>query len=105
VVEQRGSVIGRIRHGIDRHLQEWRRQDAARKTCAEVDRDELWAEAVEREKLLKLLAQAVGEEQARRASLGEVTEQRLFVLHSKEASEALGAFAREKHRLVRGVKD
>jgi hypothetical protein len=26
-------------------------------------------------------------------------------LHSKEASEALGAFAREKHRLVRGVKD
>ena len=61
--------------------------------------DELWAEAVEREKLLKLLAEAVGEEQARRASLREVTEQRLFVVHSKEP------FAREKHRLVRGVKD
>ena len=72
MVEQRGSVIGRIHHGIERRLQEWRRQDAARKTCAEVDRDELWAEAVERGKLLKLLAEAVGEEQARRASLGEV---------------------------------
>jgi hypothetical protein len=105
VVVQRGSVIGRIRHGIDRRLEEWRRQDAARQARAEADRDELWAEAVEREKLLKLLAEAVGEEQARRASLGEVTEQRPFVLHSKEASEALGAFAREKHRLVRGVKD
>jgi hypothetical protein len=26
-----------------------------------------------------------------------------FVVHSKEASEALGAFARERHRLVRVV--
>ena len=102
--ERRRSVIERIRHGIDRRLEgidrrleEWRRQDAARQACAEVARDELWAEAVERE---SLLAETMGKEQARRASLGEVTEQRVFVVHSKEASEALGAFARERHRLV-----
>ena len=52
---------------------------------------------------LQLLAKAIGEEEARRASLGEVTEQRLFVVHSEEVSEALGAFARERHRLVRVV--
>jgi len=69
VVEQPWSVMGRIRHGIDRRLEEWRRQDAARQARAEADRDELWAEAVERE---KLLAEVMGEEQARRASLGEV---------------------------------
>ncbi len=97
MVEHRGSVIERIRHRIDRRLEQWRRQDAARKACAEVDRDELWAEAVERE---KLLAEVVGKEEARRASLGEVTGQRVFVVHSEEASEALGAFARERHRLV-----
>ena len=98
--EQRGSVIGRIRHGIDRPLEEWRRQDQARNAEAEADRDKLWAEAKERQ---KLLAKAIGEEEARRASLGEVTEQRLFVVHSEEASEALGALARERHRLVRVV--
>ena len=98
--KQRGSVIERIRHGFDRRLEEWRRQDAARQACAEVARDELWAEAVERE---RLLAEAVGEEQARRASLGDVTERYVFVVHSKETSGALGALARERHRLVRVV--
>ena len=98
MVEQPWSVMGRIRHGIDRRLEEWRRQDAARQARAEADRDELWAEAVERE---KLLAEAVREEQARRAPLGEVTGQRVFVVHSEEASEALGALARNGHRLVR----
>lgn len=98
VGERRGSVIERIRHGIDRRLEEWRRQDATRQACAEAVRDELWAEGVERE---RLLAEVVGAEQGSRASLGEITEQRIFVVHSKEASEALGAFAREGHRLVR----
>ena len=65
MVVQRGSVIGRIRHGIDRRLEEWRRQDQARNAEAEADRDKLWAEAKERQ---RLLAKAVGEEEARRAS-------------------------------------
>lgn len=103
--KQGKSLIKRIYHGIDRRLEEydrrleeWRRQDAARQACAEAARDELWAEGVERE---RLLAEDMGEEQARRASFGEVTERRVFVVHSKEASGALGAFARERHRLVR----
>ena len=100
MVAQRGSVIGRIRHGIDRRLEEWRRRDQARNAEAEADRDKLWAEAKERQ---RLLAKAIGEEEARRACLGEVTEQRLFVVHSEEASEALGALARERYRLVRVV--
>jgi hypothetical protein len=38
VKERRGSVIKRIRHGIERRLEEWRRQDAARQACAEFAR-------------------------------------------------------------------
>ena len=100
MVEQPWSVMGRIRHGIDRRLEEWRRQDQARNAEAEADRDKLWAEAKERQ---RLLAKAIGEEEARRASPGMVTGQSVFVVHSEGASEALGAFARERRRLVRVV--
>jgi hypothetical protein len=102
VEEQRGSVIGRIRHGIDRRLEEWGRQDQARNAEAEADRDKLWAEAKERE---KLLAKAIGEEEARRASVGEGTERHrfVFVVHSEEVSRELVTLASERYHLVNAV--
>ncbi len=101
--EQRTYAIERILGGINERIEDWRRRDAARKAAVDADRDELWAEAraeaVEREK--RLLAEVIGEEEARRASAGEITEpRRVFVVHSGEAYKALGAFARERRRLV-----
>ncbi len=100
--KQRRYAIERILGGINERIEAWRRRDAARKAAVDADRDELWAEAraeaVERE---WLLAEAIGEEEAWRASAGEITEpRRVFVVHSGEASRALGSFARERRRLV-----
>ncbi len=68
---------------------------------AEVEaiRDRLWAEAAERE---RLLAEAVGAEEARRESLEELTKKHrvVFVLHREEVVETLEEFAREGDRLV-----
>lgn len=62
----------------------------------------MWAEAVERE---RLLAEAMGEEEARRGSAAEIEKQErvVFVMHSEEAGRALEAFASERDRLVRVV--
>ena len=50
--ERRESMIERVLHRIEEHVEEWRRQDAARKREAASHREELWAEAAERQKLL-----------------------------------------------------
>jgi hypothetical protein len=59
----------------------------------------LWAEAAERE---RLLAEAVGEEEARRESIEELTMEHrvVFVLHREEVIETLEDFARRADRLV-----
>ena len=58
--ERRTSMIERIVRGIEDRIEEWRGQDKARHTEAEANRDALWAEAAERE---RLLAEALGEEE------------------------------------------
>jgi hypothetical protein len=65
-------------------------------------RNELWAEAKERE---KLLAKAIGEEEARRPSVGEGTERHrfVFVVHSEEVSRGLVTLASERYHLVNAV--
>jgi hypothetical protein len=92
-------TIKKILHGVEDHLEEWRRKDRARHADAEADRDRLWAEAKERE---KLLAKTIGEEEARRASVGEGAERHrfVFVVHSEEAYKALVSLAGERYRLV-----
>src|SRR5215217_3714181 len=81
-------IIEKIVHRAEDHIEEWRRQDQARQAEAEADRDRLCAEGKERE---NLLAKTIGEEEARRASVGEGTERHrfVFVVHSEEASKAL----------------
>src|SRR5918994_4365455 len=97
---QRGATIERIRHRIEEHVEEWRRQDAARHAEVEAIRERLWAEAAERE---RLLVKAIGKEEARRISVEGATKRQrtVFVVHSEEAAGALQDFAREREvRLV-----
>lgn len=100
--EQRMSMIERIVHRIEEHIEEWRKQDAARKREADENRDKLWAAAAERE---RLLVEVINEEESRRDSLEEITKQHrlVFVAHSEEVAQTLEEFAREKDRLVKVV--
>ncbi len=100
--ERRTSMIERILHRIEDHVEEWRRQDSVRKTEAETHRQELWAEAAQRQ---ELLAEAIADEEAGRSSLEEITKQHrvVFVLHCEDLTETLETFAGEKNRLVNAV--
>ena len=101
MLREHGATIERIRHRIEEHVEEWRREDAARHAEVEAIREQMWAEAAERE---RLLAKAIGEEEARRTSSTEVPKRQrmVFVVHSKEAAQALQDFAREREvRLVK----
>lgn len=100
--EQRTSMIERIVQRVEEHIEEWRRQDAARHAEAEANRDQLWAAAAERE---KMLAEVIGEEEAHQPSAEEVMKEHrvAFVVHSEEVAQTLEAFAGEKDRLIRVI--
>jgi hypothetical protein len=97
--ERRTSAMERILQRIEEHVENWRKQDAVLKAEADTSRSQLWAEAAERE---RLLAEAVGEEEARRESIEELTKEHrvVFVLHREEVIETLEDFARRGDRLV-----
>ena len=100
--EHRGSPIERMLHRIEERVEDWRKRDADLHAEAEASRSRLWAEAAERE---RLLAEAVGAEEARRESIEELTKQHrvVFVLHHTEMEETLQDFVREGDRLVNVV--
>jgi len=102
MIEKILSMVEKILHRAEDHVDEWRRRDQTRKVEAEAERDKLWAEAKERE---KLRAKTIGEEEARRASVGEATERHRFVfaVHAEEASAVLVSLAGERYRLVNAV--
>ena len=95
-------MIERVLHRIEEHVEEWRKQDAARKREAASQREEVWAEAAERQ---KLLAEAVVDGETPPASLEEMTKQHrvVFVLHREDLTGTLEAFAGEKVRLMNVV--
>ena len=97
--EHHASAIERVLHRIEEHLEDWRKREAALQAEADASRSRLWAEAAERE---RLLAEAVGAEEARRESIEELTMQHrvVFVLHRDELVETLQDFARKGDRLV-----
>jgi hypothetical protein len=97
--EHRTSAIERILHRIEEHLEDWRKREAALQAEADASRSRLWAEGAERE---RLLAEAVGAEEARRQSIEELTKQHrvVFVLHRTEVEKTLEDFVREGDRLV-----
>jgi hypothetical protein len=100
--EQRTSMIERIVQRVEEHIEDWRRRDAARAAEADANRDQLWAAAAERE---RMLAELVSEEEARRESVEEVMKEHrvAFVVHSEEVAQSLEAFAAEKDRLIRVI--
>ena len=100
--EQRASMIERIVQRVEEHIEDWRRRDAARAAEADANRDQLWAAAAERE---RMLAELVSEEEARRESVEEVMKEHrvAFVVHSEEVAQTLEAFAAEKDRLIRVI--
>ena len=97
--EHHASAIERVLHRIEEHLEDWRKRDAALQAEVDASRSRLWAEAAERE---RLLAEAVGAEEARRESIEELTKQHrvVFVLHRTEVEETLEDFVRAGDRLV-----
>ena len=97
--EHRGSPIERILHRIEERLEDWRKREATLQAEADASRSRLWAEAAERE---RLLAEAVGAEEARRKSIEELTKQHrvVFVMHRTEVEETPQDFVREGDRLV-----
>src|SRR5215207_3970542 len=100
--EKRTSMIERIVSRVEEHIEEWRKRDAARHAEAEAHRDQLWAAAAERE---RLLAEVIGEEEAHQASAEEIMKEHrvVFVVHSEEVAQTLETFAREGDRLVRAI--
>jgi hypothetical protein len=99
---KRESMIEKILHRAGARIEEWRRQYQARNAEAEADRDKLWAEAKERE---KLLADGAREAESLRGSVQAVTDRRrfVFVVHSDEEARTLETFASEKDQLVEVV--
>ena len=93
--EQRASMIERIVQRVEEHIEDWRRRDAARAAEADANRDQLWAAAAERE---RMLAEVMGEEEAHRASVEEVMREHrvAFVIHAEEAAQRLEEFANER---------
>lgn len=99
---QRTPMLEGIVQRIEEHIEEWRKEDAARHRAAEENRDRLWAAAAERE---RLLVETINEEESRRASLEEITRQHrlVFVAHSEEVAETLEEFACEGDRLIKVI--
>ena len=100
--ERRTSMIERIVQRVEEHIEDWRRRDAARAADADANRDQLWAAAGERE---RILTELVSEEEARRESAEEVMKEHrvAFVVHSEEVAQTLEAFVAEKDRLIRVI--
>src|SRR5215208_449322 len=100
--ERRTSMIERIVQRVEEHIEDWRRRDAARAAEADSNRDQLWAAAGERE---RILTELVSEEEARRESAEEVMKEHrvAFVVHSEEVAQTLEAFSAEKDRLIRVI--
>ena len=94
------SRLEKTIRGIEERIEEWRQEDSTRKMEAEANRNTLWAEAAERE---KMLAESISEEEDRRESEEEVAgEQKLvFVVHTDEVAETLQTFAEDGNRLLK----
>ena len=100
MAEQHLSVIERVVLRVEDHFAQWRRKDAARKAEAGANRDKLWAEAAERE---RLLAATIEHEEARQSSQEGAASghQLVFVVASDAFADALEHFSPQLDRLLR----
>jgi hypothetical protein len=100
--EHRIPVLEGIVGKVEDRVAEWRRRDEALKQEAEASRDELWAEAAERERLLAATMQTMNQEETPPTSPeGDgVTHQVVFVVASDAFADALQDFSPQRDRLV-----
>ncbi len=100
--ERGTTMIERMVHRVEEHIEGWRKRDVARHAEAEANRDQLWAAAAERE---RMLAEIIGKEETRRASAEEIMKEHrvAFVVHSEDVAQTLEAFAMEGDRLVKVI--
>ena len=101
-MEGRLHPIESVLRRIEERLARWREEQQAREIEEEVDRDQLWAEAAERE---RLLVETIEGEEGSRRSAGEICrdQKAVFVIHSRETEEALEGLSEEGVRLVRVI--
>ena len=101
-MEGRLNPLESVLRKIEERLALWREERQAREVEVEADRNRLWTEATERE---RLLAETVEGEESRRRSVGEICRDRkaVFVIHSREAKEALEGLSEERVRFVRAL--
>jgi len=99
-VEGRLNPIESVIRRIEERLALWREAQQAREL--EADRDRLWAEAAERE---RLLVETIEGEESRRSSVGEICRDKkaVFVIHSRETKEALEGLSEEGVRFVKVI--
>ena len=98
-MEGRLRPIESVLRRIEERLALWREAQQARELEAEADRDRLWADAAERE---RLLVETIEGKEPRQRSVGEICRDRkaVFVIHSRETKEALEGLSEEGVRFV-----
>ena len=98
-MEGRLRPIESVLRRIEERLALWREEQQAREVEAEAHRDQLWAEAAERE---RLLVETIEGKEPRQRSVGEICRDRkaVFVIHSRETKEALEGLSEEGVRFV-----
>jgi hypothetical protein len=99
-VEGRLNPIENVLRRIEERLAApWREARQARELEAEADRDRLWAEAAERE---RLLVETIEGEEPRQRSVGEICKEQkaVFVMHTRETKDALEGLSEEGVRFV-----
>ena len=93
------SIENVLRRIEERLAAPWREAQQARELEAEADRDRLWAEAAERE---RLLVETIEGEESRQRSVGEICKEQkaVFVMHTRETKDALEGLSEEGVRFV-----
>ena len=101
-MEGRLNPIESVLRRIEERIMLWREAQEARELEAEADRDLLWSEAAERE---RLLVETIEGEEFRRSSVGEICREKkaVFVIHSRESKEALEGLSEEGVRFVKVI--
>lgn len=102
-MSERENPLEKLLNRVEENVEESREAARARHVEAEADRDELWAEAVERE---RLLAQEIEREEDR-SEPGKEPEREhkaVFIFHSEDTERTLEELSRKQARIVGVVK-
>lgn len=93
----------KLLHRVEENVEEFREEKRDRQDRAEADRDELWAEAAERE---RFLAQEIKHEEDLGGSGKEpdLEHKAVFAFHSEASEETLELLSRKQARIVGVVK-